>query len=128
MTSTDHVFEMADTLIVLAGGNAWAAARAFGSDLARDGKAELAREWRNVARAVLRKQAAHNVVSPQFALATSPAFDGLTSAAAEVETPVLENAGAAPIPLRARRQLAMLAKAQAMARAETGASEFAKAA
>jgi hypothetical protein len=117
MTSTDPIFEMAETLIVLAGANAWAAARAFGSEQAQVGKAETARQWRNVARAVLRKQAAAVGVPAETAFARTGAFDS-----------VAPSLSVAPIPLRARRQLAMLATEHAAKPAEFDAFEFAKAA
>ncbi len=142
MTSTVPVFEMAETLVALTGDNAWAAARAFGSSFAKEGKPDQARHWRNVARAVLRKlndatAGPHELtIKPEFVAESLAVPVGavlaLPAPAAPVSVPAMfiapDEISAAPIPLRARRQLAMLAKAQAMARAETDAPEFAKAA
>lgn len=58
MNSGQDCIDMAETLIVLAGGNAWAAAREFGSLAAHRGDAVAAKHWRHVARAILRQQTA----------------------------------------------------------------------
>jgi len=140
MTSTDHAFEMAETLIVLAGDNAWAAARSFGATLALEGKPELARQWRNVARAVLRKLT--GAMASPAVLTIKPEFVGETLSAPQTTLLALpapmpavpaisiepEIIGSAPIPLRARRQLALLAGELAAQPADADAFAFAKAA
>lgn len=55
MSSGQDCIEMAETLIVLVGTNAWSAAREFASHAIEAGDAGGAKHWRNVARAILRK-------------------------------------------------------------------------
>jgi len=121
MSSTGTAFEMAETLIVLAGDNAWAAARAFGSDYAKRGKPEDARHWRDVARGVLRRisgaLAEPSVLDAKPVISSDgfakPASGSLIPFAVPATAPALRvapgTALAAPIPMRAKRQLALLA-------------------
>ena len=137
MLTTETAFEMAETLVVLAGDNAWNAARAFGSDFAKSGQTDTARHWRDVARAVLRKISgamaepsildAKPVIEPESL--AKPSAGSLVAFTVPASAPALrsvhDKAVAAPIPMRAKRQLALLAAAHAEARAEIA---FAKAA
>jgi hypothetical protein len=88
MSSGQECFEMAETLIVLAGANAWSAAREFGLQAALAGDADGAKYWRGVARAILRQQTAR-LGSPleEISLAAAPATQAVVPAAVELSPP-----------------------------------------
>lgn len=136
MSGIATAFEMAETLIVLTGDNAWNAARAFGSDCANKGKPEDARHWRDIARAVLRRisggMAEPSILDAKPLIEPSsvayPTAGTLVPFASPATAPALRTARdvpMAPIPMRAKRQLARLATAKSEAQAEF---EFAQAA
>jgi len=123
MNDNCEAWQMAETLVVLAGDNAWNAARAFGSDYAHLGKPDEARHWRNVAKAVLRKHCdafaspAELRIAPEIpaeimpADMTLPALPAPEAPAAEIVITLEPEAIAGPpIPLRARRRMALLPK------------------
>ena len=139
MSSTATALEMAETLLVLTGDNAWNAARAFGSGYAKIGKPDEARHWRDVARAVLRKLSgamaepaildAKPVIEPDaFAPSSSGSLVPFTIPVAATAPALRVAPGtplAAPIPMRAKRQMAVLAARPVESQAEL---DFAKAA
>ena len=124
MNSSLDVSQLAETLIVIAGDNAWNAARAFGSDYAQMDKPAEARQWRNVAKAVLRKYCntfaspAELKIAPAVSAEVLPMADTTRLALSAPEAPAAEIVitiepeiiAATPIPLRARRQMATLPK------------------
>lgn len=135
-TSGEQSGLMAETLIVLAGENAWSAARAFAQQSVRDRDVTRARYWRSVARGVLKKYAARlassagdsaassatpgaleTLAEAHEAPAAAPAAPEAPAATPEIATADSEpaygwkNIGRAPIPLRARRTFPMHATA-----------------
>jgi hypothetical protein len=120
----DHA-AMAETLLVLAGEGAWAAARAFGAEALREGDVARVKHWRLVARAVVQRNAERGLVDTDTSTAAAHApAPGEAQGNAELELPFpapderLAPAPSArpapsedtleivnpPIPLRARRQ------------------------
>jgi len=92
-TSGEHSGLMAETLIVLAGENAWSAARGFRAQSVRDGDLTRARYWRSVSRAVLETYAERLAVTAEVSAMpdTAPA-----APEAPAEMPEAAAAPAAP--------------------------------
>lgn len=148
MTDSEQVSEIAETLFVLVGESAWAAARAFGAEEAKAGKPAQARYWRNVARAVLRRLSGGFASPVELTIKPDVSAEALPMAEWPLLAPAAPPAPAAdpatsiesmvlagpPIPLRALRQLALLpkprdeAEAAEVTQAEIGAIDLAKAA
>lgn len=99
MNSGQDCIDMAETLIVLVGANAWAAAREFGSAAAHRGDAAAAKQWRQVARAILRQQTARlGVPLEQLALSLVPMTPPATREPVAAEPAAAEQVASAMAP------------------------------
>jgi hypothetical protein len=96
MNSGQDCIDMAETLIVLAGPNAWLAAREFGSQAAHQGDAVGAKHWRGVARAILRKETARlSVPLEQLSLSLMPVAEPVVAEPVLIE-PLRDDPALAP--------------------------------
>ena len=87
-TSGEQSGLMAETLIVLAGENAWSAARGFAQFSVRNRDVGQARYWRNVARGVLKRFASKLAISAEVSatpLAAPPAPPAAPDLAADLQ-------------------------------------------